>query len=254
MGKASRLLLAPLKLYRNRHDPLLNLRILREIGAMVIPEYRFKWPQLDWWQDEEFDAYLERFGELSGLNTDRRWMLSQLLRLTTGVAGDTAECGVFEGSSSYLICKANAMQPVFERTHYAFDSYEGLSQPGMEDGSHWTPGDLWAEVETVRSNLAGFTRVEIMKGWIPERFPEVAECRFAFVHIDVDLEQPTRDSIEFFYPRMNSGGIIVCDDYGFSTCPGATRAIDSYLGDKPEKMLAMSGGGGFLIAGCQTGP
>ena len=31
---------------------------------------------------------------------------------------------------------------------------------------------------------------------------------------------------------------------------GATRAIDDYLTDKPEKMIALSGGGGFLIKGC----
>jgi hypothetical protein len=91
-----------------------------------------------------------------------------------------------------------------------------------------------------------------MEGWIPERFPEVADRRFAFVHIDVDLEQPTRDSIEFFYPRMNKGGIILCDDYGFTTCPGATSTIDAYLLDKPEKMLSMCCGGGFLIAGCRA--
>ncbi len=48
---------------------------------------------------------------------------------------------------------------------------------------------------------------------------------------------------------MNVGGVIICDDYGFATCPGATKAIDEYLRDKPEKMVMLSDGGGFLIKG-----
>ena len=72
------------------------------------------------------------------------------------------------------------------------------------------------------------------------------------MHIDVNLYQPTLDSLAFFYPRMQHGGIVVCDDYGFSTCPGATRAVQEFLADAPEKMVALPVGGGFFIKGCPT--
>ncbi len=52
---------------------------------------------------------------------------------------------------------------------------------------------------------------------------------------------------------MNIGGIIMCDDYGFATCPGATKSIDDFLKDKPEKMISLSVGGGFMIKGTKTG-
>jgi O-methyltransferase len=67
------------------------------------------------------------------------------------------------------------------------------------------------------------------------------------VHIDVDIYEPTRDSMAFFYPRLNDGGIIICDDYGFKSYPGATKAVDEFLRDKPEKMVALNDGGGFMI-------
>jgi O-methyltransferase len=92
------------------------------------------------------------------------------------------------------------------------------------------------------------------KGWIPERFVDVESRRFALVHIDVDLYDPTKDSMEFVYPRVNPGGIILCDDYACTTCPGATRAVDDYLADKPGKMVLLSCGGGFLIKGILTAP
>jgi hypothetical protein len=106
----------------------------------------------------------------------------------------------------------------------------------------------------VRQNLGEFSAYEFHKGWIPDRFVDVAEKHFAFVHIDVDLYQPTLDSLKFFYSRMNPGGIILCDDYGFTTCPGATKAVNELLADKPENMVALPGGGGFLIKGTPTSP
>jgi hypothetical protein len=51
---------------------------------------------------------------------------------------------------------------------------------------------------------------------------------------------------------VEPGGIIVCDDYWFTTCPGATKAVDEFLADKPEKMLPLAQGGGFLIKGQAT--
>jgi hypothetical protein len=50
------------------------------------------------------------------------------------------------------------------------------------------------------------------------------------------------------------GGIFVCDDYGFLTCPGATKAMDEFLLTKREKMISLPGGGGFFIKGCVTAP
>ena len=91
----------------------------------------------------------------------------------------------------------------------------------------------------MRSRLAEFPNISYYKGWIPERFREVESLRFSFVHVDVDLEQPTRDSLEFFYPRLSPGGVLLCDDYGSSLCPGATSA----------KMISLSPGGGFLVRG-----
>ena len=108
-------------------------------------------------------------------------------------------------------------------------------------------------MEATRANLAEFgDAVKFYPGWIPERFHDVAECRFRFVHIDVDLYEPTRDSLAFFYPRVEDCGIIVCDDYWFTTCPGATRAVDEFLANKPEKMLPLAQGGGFLVKGQAT--
>lgn len=222
--------------------------LLAKLGAILYPDYRFKWPQMDWIYDADFNAYLNRFGELHEWNSERRWLVWQLMRLTMGVPGSTAECGALEGAGSYLICKANAGK----RHHHIFDSFEGLSQPGEFDGTYWQSGTLARGEEVVARNLAEFSTYTLHKGWIPSRFDDVSDQKFSFVHIDVDIYQPTLDSLAFFYPRMNKGGVIICDDYGFSICPGATRAVDEFLADKPEQMIPMPCGGGFLIKDTST--
>ena len=92
---------------------------------------------------------------------------------------------------------------------------------------HWSSSEKF-----VRNILDEFDFIEIYNGWIPDRFKEVENKKFQFVHLDVDLYEPTRDSLNFFYPKLVQGGVIVCDDYNFSTFPGAKKAWDNFFKDK----------------------
>jgi|NGEPerStandDraft_6_1074524.scaffolds.fasta_scaffold178746_1 O-methyltransferase len=223
------------------------------IAEVLCPEFRMRYNNINWMTDESFNRYLRFVEKPESINSGRRWMVYQLLRLTKNTPGDTAECGAYRGASSYLICSfiEHATLP---KIHHVFDSFEGLSQPVGLDGAHWRKNDLRADATDAKKTLERFRKVEFYKGWIPDRFPEVADRHFSFVHIDVDIYEPTRDSMAFFYPRLSDGGIILCDDYGFKSCPGATKAVDDFLRDKPEKMVALSDGGGFMIKGVHTSP
>lgn len=63
----------------------------------------------------------------------------------------------------------------------------------------------------------------------------------------MDLYQPTLDSLEFFYPRMSPGGRILLDDHGLTTCPGATRAAQGYMADRPESIIQLTTGQAFIV-------
>ena len=136
---------------------------------------------------------------------------------------------------------------------HLFDSFEGMSDPTAEDlrqdgSTPWRKGLLAATEVLLRNNLRDFASViQIHKGWIPARFEDIEDERFCLVHIDVDLFEPTRDSVAFFYPRMVPNGIMVCDDYGFESCPGAKRAIDEFFHDKPEHVLHLPSGQCLIV-------
>ena len=234
-----------------RADEVLGFRLVTKLANKLIPNYRFTWPELAWFNKEKLKDVLIRFEENEGFNAHRRLALQQLLRLTANISGDTAECGVYKGCGSYIILASNR-QSSLGRVHHIFDSFEGLSLPSGKDGGYWNANDMSMKENVVRENLSGFNDVKFYKGWIPSRFAEVEKNFFSFVHVDVDLYEPTLESLRFFYDRLNTGAIFVCDDYEFLTCPGATAAIDEFLLSKPEKMVCLPGGGGFFIKGCVT--
>ena len=168
---------------------------------------------------------------------DRFFSLVQLFRKTLALEGMVAECGCFRGLSSYLLCSTlQQADAAFDgRGYRIFDSFAGLSAPSQEDAiegegaqvgrlRHMTrAGNFAASLDKVKAALSAFPRIDYFPGWIPAAFPKEDGVRYRFVHVDVDVYKPTRDSIEYFYPRLVPGGVIVCDDYNW---PGARQAIE----------------------------
>lgn len=161
--------------------------------------------------------------------------------LSEGLPGDMAECGCWKGHSTYMIAE-RASRAGWAGRFFVFDSFEGgLSDKvaaDRVDGGDTDPARTQAQkrffasnYEAVEALLEPFSFVSLHKGWIPDVFGGVAgldDRRFSLVHIDVDLYEPTRDSLAFFGPRMCEGGLVVIDDYGSANFPGCKTAVDEY--------------------------
>ena len=228
-----------------KRDEYLRFRLAEKLSGLVYGTYKFSEFGRLFLYDEEFIRYYESLvGTDNYHSLDRKYALDQFMKLALSLEGDTAECGAFEGASSYLICRRIAG---LGKKHHIFDSFEGLSAPRPEDGSYWKKGDLAGSESVIRKNLEPFHFVVYHKGWIPEKFQEVSGEKFCFVHLDVDLHEPTLRSLEFFYERMTPGGLILCDDYGFVTCPGARKAMDAFFSDKPEEVILLPTGQGLVV-------
>lgn len=199
--------------------------------------------------DVSFAREFARLSPESDVTHERKYNLDQLFKLVLQVDGDVAECGTYKGGSAFFLAR-HIVKGRLDKRLCLFDSFEGLSAPASIDGYYWHAGALASTIEDVRSVLAPLGPVpfvEFYKGWIPDRFSEVADRRFCFVHIDVDLFEPTLSSIAFFYPRMEPGGIILLDDYGFDTCPGVTAAVDQFMAGRPEPVINLASGGAFIM-------
>jgi len=171
---------------------------------------------------------------------ERLYVIDQITKYCAKLSGDFVECGTHSGSSAYFLC-ANSRTQVF-----LFDSWEGLSRPLPIDGNYWTEGDLDSKMEEAQNTLSDFNNAHFLKGWIPERFSEVSDRKFSFVHIDVDIYEPTLASVTFFWERLSSGGVLICDDYGFNNCVGAKMAIDKFF-EGIADVISLPTGQGMVI-------
>ena len=143
-----------------------------------------------------------------------------LLAVVQSFEGSTAEVGVYRGGVSYLISR-NSLA-----THYAFDTFSGLPEPGPFDVHK--PGTFSAAEAEVRKYLEA-PNVVVVTGLFPQTAEVIPPQEvFKLVHVDVDLYDGCKSALEFFWPRMVSGGVIIVDDYGDHMCPGVKKAVDEF--------------------------
>ena len=151
--------------------------------------------------------------------------------------GDMAEVGVYQGGSAKLICEVKK-----EKTLHLFDTFEGLPQVTKEDThfgiEYWNTGEFKnTSIENVQKYLAKYKNVKFYKGKFPETSEPIEKIQFSFVHLDVDLYQSTLDCLQFFFPRMVKGGIIMTHDFHTS---GVRKAFEEYFNDKQIPQIELS--------------
>tara|TARA_B100000989_G_C19529920_1_gene469025 strand:- start:1078 stop:1848 length:771 start_codon:yes stop_codon:yes gene_type:complete len=168
------------------------------------------------------------------------------------------ECGCWKGHSSYGIAKI-LKKYSFNKNFYIFDSFEdGLSRKTSEDINIkryiQNEDEIKNQINYFKSDLNKFQNlmmefkfIKIHKGWIPDVFKKTEKKKYSFIHIDLDLYQPTYDTISFFYDQLILDGVIVCDDYNCSDFPGAKLAIDSFIKNKKIKFFYEIPLGGCII-------
>ncbi len=175
----------------------------------------------------------------------RALMLGKYFDYALSVPGRKAECGVLLGFSALLTNQIARMRNKSwtGENYHLIDSFEGLSQPELKDAiysgnqspraSH-DAGHFAVPLINVQDNLSSFPKLSFHKGWIPEIFSSLPEDKWSYVHIDVDLYRPTLNSLEYFFPRMAKGGVIINDDYASPLFPGANSGWKEFF-DKINK-------------------
>lgn len=230
--------------YESRHDLLSALAIRCQM--------RMYTGNLAWPVDAEFLRQWDQYPEKkTDIIHERKFNLFNIAKGLRHVHGDIVECGVFRAASSFLMLSAS--EGTGKHLH-GFDSFEGLSKPDKTDTVihertfKWKENDLAVPEDVAKKNLGKFAgHFTLYKGWIPQRFNEIEGKAFSLIHIDVDLFGPTMESLEFFWPRLSPGGMIVCDDYGFETCPGARKAMDDFFKKNNQSVIHLTTGQGIVI-------
>lgn len=176
-------------------------------------------------------------------------MLLLLLREITvrNVPGAMAELGVHRGASARVL-----HQYCPERPLYLFDTFSGFASDDLEKESfhvgfnqqpQFADTNVGIVLQTIEPRNANVIPIA---GWFPGSVtPAIAAVAFAFVHLDADLEAPISAGLEFFWPRLSSGGYVVVHDY--NSWPGARLAVDHFLSTQRAAAVPMPDKSGSIV-------
>jgi O-methyltransferase len=181
-----------------------------------------------WDQEPDFNRIMQTI-QHTLVDRVRCFMLYQLARQVAQIPGDIAEVGVYKGGTAKLLA-----QTLPEKQIHLFDTFQGMPPADATIDLHRQGDFADTSLPAVQSHLSDCSNVRFYQGLFPSTAGPIARLKFSLVHVDADIYDSVKACCQFFYERLERNGVMVFDDYGFPTCPGARKAVDEFFSDKPD--------------------
>lgn len=163
--------------------------------------------------------------------------------LAGNVRGDIVELGCYNGTTSLFITRVLEVRRE-KKSFHVYDSFQGLPAKTDQDsspvGEQFKAGELLASKKQFIQHFkqAGLPLPTIHKCWFSDLTPSDLPEQIAFAFLDGDFYDSIRDSLKAIEHKLTPGAVILVDDYQSEALPGARRAVDEWLRDKPYKIHA----------------
>jgi O-methyltransferase len=158
----------------------------------------------------------------------RCYELWDLLHGLRDVPGAVVEVGVWRGGTGAILARALNRTKTDEKI-YLCDTFSGVVKAGDKDPTYRGGEHADTSMEGVDKLLKTLllTNAVLLKGMFPEETSmRIPDGPIALCHIDVDVYQSAKDTVNWVADRLSPGGALVFDDYGFPTCVGVTRLVN----------------------------
>lgn len=205
--------------------------------------------------------WLETFRTVSALtmtSAERVFAVCQAVShvCKRGIAGDFVECGVWRGGSSMaMVLTLQQWQQQHPRHApgqlWLYDTFEGMSNPSDSDidcfgnaaeqllaadtSDRLAANSIWcqASLADVKNNFRsiGFPEQQLrcIVGKVEQTLPDAVPEKISVLRLDTDWYQSTWHELIHLYPRLQSGGVLIVDDYGH--WQGCREAVDQYIAE-----------------------
>lgn len=192
------------------------------IHKQVIPYATYS----PWEGDTEFKELYEIVKNNTLVDIYRSYELWTLVNNIVDLEGDILEVGVWRGGTGAILGKASEGS---NAQVYLADTFTGVVKASEKDTVYRGGEHSDTSVQIVKDLLE---KVEskntiVLKGVFPDDFPTLKIDKIKLCHIDVDTYQSARDIFEYTWAKLEVGGAVVFDDYGFWTCEGITKYFNS---------------------------
>jgi len=182
----------------------------------------------------------------------RHWIVSYAVKHATKFAKtenyNLVECGVEWGYTAFFALKTltNNDKKMNSFSMHLYDAWQDMREEELLESEYWHV-NLYKnlDIESTKKNLIEFKENLIFhQGYIPDSLmkkPDPPDTIF-YLHIDLNSAKPTEHALEFFYPRLVVGGIILFDDYGWDAYEDTKNTIENFFKDKPGLLMKIPTG------------
>lgn len=173
----------------------------------------------------------------------------ELFKMVLNIPGAIVECGVFKGVSfaRFAMFRELFGNP-FSKKLIGFDIFGEFPLTEYDDDKprrqHFideagSQSISMEQMKVVLENKRCAQFIELMKGDICETVPQYVkdnpQLKISLLNLDTDIYEPAVTILEYLYPRIVKGGVLLLDDYG--VFPGETKAVDEYFKNKSVNIL-----------------
>lgn len=163
------------------------------------------------------------------------------------VPGDFVECGVWHGFSFGVITDYLDFGKVNKKL-YLYDTYQGIPE---EYNSEKRSNAVYEKepdlVDKVRERFSKYANVKVVQGTVPDSFKQECPEKIAFLHIDMNSSKSEIAALEHLFDKVQPGGIIVFDDFGWWGYDKQTVAEIEFMGKRGYHIMELPTGQGMMI-------
>lgn len=165
----------------------------------------------------------------------------ELYKSIVNLPGHVFELGVYKGASLIRLATfRSTLEHESSRKIVGFDAFGKFPTRDLnvdEDmkfierfAADGGDGLQKSELEALLANKQ-FSNLELVQGNVLDTLPvyleKHPETRLSFLHLDMDVKEPTVFALEQLYDRVVPNGLIVFDDY--NAVVGETEAVDEFV-------------------------
>lgn len=178
-----------------------------------------------WDDDKEFGEVYKIISGYSLVDIYRCYELWNLAKQFKTKVGDILEVGVWRGGTAGILAAGNKNG---QGNVFLADTFCGVPKAGELDtlykgGEH---ADTSKEMVIEVLKKLHVLNYELLIGIFPDDFKDFSSTSIKLCHIDVDTFLSAKGVLEFIWPKLINGGVVVFDDYGFFGCEGVTKFVN----------------------------
>ena len=201
--------------------------------------------------------------QINIINTCKKFSMTAELRMSilinlvklinkNKVEGDFVECGVWRGGNLILFQKLIEYFSIKNKIIYGYDTFDGMTAPSefdiyynkktakylmdKENKNENLEHTIHAicSLNQVKKNIMSVSKnncIKLIQGDVKKtlKIKKNLPKKISILRLDTDFYESTKIELEILFPRIQSGGVLIIDDYG--EWQGARKAVDEYFGN-----------------------